>query len=223
MFLAAVARPRYDLRRRTYIDGKLIICPIVGRVQAQRSSANRQARDWETKKHFHGFRRVRKDAGGEGFPSHTSQMARVDPLRVQHDNASPHGAVTRATVKQAAKEGGWDIRMEFQPPKSPDMNILDLGIFNAIQSVQYRQPTYKIDALIEIVMAAFNMGPSRTLDKCFLTLQKVMECIIRHAGDNDFRLPRVSKLYIKNGFIPSSIVCNAAVYANGKTALMQMQ
>ncbi|KAG6945762.1 hypothetical protein JG687_00017095 [Phytophthora cactorum] len=129
-------------------------------------------------------------------------MARVDPLRVQHDNASPHGAVTRATVKQAAKEGGWDIRMEFQPPKSPDMNILDLGIFNAIQSVQYRQPTYKIDALIEIVMAAFNMGPSR---------------------DNDFRLPRVSKLYIKNGFIPSSIVCNAAVYANGKTALMQMQ
>ncbi|KAG2819655.1 hypothetical protein PC111_g11796 [Phytophthora cactorum] len=149
--------------------------------------------------------------------------SRVDPLRVQHDNANPHGAVTRATVKQAAKEGGWDIRMEFQPPKSPDMNILDLGIFNAIQSVQYRQPTYKIDALIEIVMAAFNMGPSRTLDKCFLTLQKVMECIIRHAGDNDFRLPRVSKLYIKNGFIPSSIVCNAAVYANGKTALMQMQ
>ncbi|KAG2982954.1 hypothetical protein PC119_g20705 [Phytophthora cactorum] len=207
MFLAAVARSRYDLRRRTYIDGKLIICPIVGRVQAQRSSANRQARDWETKKHFHGFRRD----------------SRVDPLRVQHDNANPHGAVTRATVKQAAKEGGWDIRMEFQPPKSPDMNILDLGIFNAIQSVQYRQPTYKIDALIEIVMAAFNMGPSRTLDKCFLTLQKVMECIIRHAGDNDFRLPRVSKLYIKNGFIPSSIVCNAAVYANGKTALMQMQ
>ncbi|KAG3154066.1 hypothetical protein PC128_g22451 [Phytophthora cactorum] len=64
------------------------------------------------------------------------------PVRVQHDNASPHGA-----VKQAAKEGGWDIRMEFQPPKSPDMNILDLGIFNAIQSVQYRQLTYEIDAL----------------------------------------------------------------------------
>ncbi|KAG3142299.1 hypothetical protein PI126_g15099 [Phytophthora idaei] len=55
--------------------------------------------------------------------------------------------------------------MEFQPHKSPDMNILDLGIFNAIQSVQYRQLTYKIDALIGIVMAAFNMLPSRTLDK----------------------------------------------------------
>ncbi|KAG3239056.1 hypothetical protein PI124_g16007 [Phytophthora idaei] len=87
------------------------------------------------------------------------------PVRVQHDNASPHGVVTTAAVKQAAKEGGWDIRMEFQPHKSPDMNILDLGIFNAIQSVQYRQLTYKIDALIGIVMAAFNMLPSRTLDK----------------------------------------------------------
>ncbi|KAG3154065.1 hypothetical protein PC128_g22450 [Phytophthora cactorum] len=34
MFLAAVARPRYDLRRRTYFDGKLGIWPIVERVQA---------------------------------------------------------------------------------------------------------------------------------------------------------------------------------------------
>ncbi|KAG6946785.1 hypothetical protein JG688_00015841 [Phytophthora aleatoria] len=96
--------------------------------------------------------------------------------------------------------------MEFQPPKSPDMNILDLGIFNSIQSVQYRQPTHDVDGLIGAVMTTFQMLPRRTLDKCFITLQKVMECIIMHGDDNSFRLPRVIKLYIRNGFIPSSIV-----------------
>ncbi|KAG3238530.1 hypothetical protein PI124_g16509 [Phytophthora idaei] len=69
-------------------------------------------------------------------------------IRVQHDNASPHAAAVRPIVLQAAKEDGWDIRMVFQPPKSPDMNILDLGIFNSIQSMQYRQPTYDVDGLI---------------------------------------------------------------------------
>ncbi|KAG6945870.1 hypothetical protein JG687_00017041 [Phytophthora cactorum] len=42
-----------------------------------------------------------------------------------------------------------------------------------------------------------------------------MECIVTHGGDNNFRLPRVSKLYIKNGFIPSSIVCDPIVFAKG--------
>ncbi|KAG6945466.1 hypothetical protein JG687_00017275 [Phytophthora cactorum] len=56
-------------------------------------------------------------------------------------------------------------------------------------------------------MATFQLLPRRTLDKCFITLLKIMECMIMHGGDNNFRLPRASKLYIKNGFIPSSIVC----------------
>ncbi|KAG6945871.1 hypothetical protein JG687_00017040 [Phytophthora cactorum] len=86
-------------------------------------------------------------------------------IRVQHDNASQHAAAARPIVLQTAKEVGWDIRMEFQPPKSPDMNILDLGIFNSIQSMQYRQPTHDVDGLIGAVMATFQMLPRRTLDK----------------------------------------------------------
>ncbi|KAG3237317.1 hypothetical protein PI124_g17692 [Phytophthora idaei] len=136
MFLAAVARPRCDLRRRTYFDEKLGIWPIVERVQAQRSSANRQAGDWETKNISMNSDEYAKMLVGKVFPAIRAKWPgfKRRPVRVQHDNASPHGAVMRAAVKQAAKESGWDIRMEFQPPKSPDMNILDLGIFNAIQS-----------------------------------------------------------------------------------------
>ncbi|KAH9147051.1 hypothetical protein AeRB84_009242 [Aphanomyces euteiches] len=41
MFLAAVARPRYDYKRREMFDGKLGIWPFVHRVPALRSSVNR--------------------------------------------------------------------------------------------------------------------------------------------------------------------------------------
>ncbi|ETK74459.1 hypothetical protein L915_18749 [Phytophthora nicotianae] len=37
MFLVAVARPRYDAKRKTYVDGKIGIWPIVEYVRAQRS------------------------------------------------------------------------------------------------------------------------------------------------------------------------------------------
>lgn len=41
MFLAAVARPRYDARRKSYFDGKIGMWPIVEYVAAKRKSNNR--------------------------------------------------------------------------------------------------------------------------------------------------------------------------------------
>lgn len=99
-------------------------------------------------------------------------------IRVHHDNASPHAAVAEAIVQEAAKEDGCDIQMAFQPSKSLDLNILDLGIFNAIQSVQYRQPTHDVYGLITAVMDTFEMLPSRTSDKCFITLQKLWSALL---------------------------------------------
>lgn len=49
MFLAAVARPRYDTKRNIYFDGKIGVWPVVELVQAARSSHNRPAGTWETK------------------------------------------------------------------------------------------------------------------------------------------------------------------------------
>lgn len=43
MFLAAVARPRYDSQKRRFFDGKIGIWPIVERTVALRSSTNRPA------------------------------------------------------------------------------------------------------------------------------------------------------------------------------------
>lgn len=96
-------------------------------------------------------------------------------IRVQQDNAGPHVSEAHSDMSKAGKRDGWKIKMVCQPPKSPDMNILDLGIFNSIQAVQYKSATtYDNASLIHAVEDAFIKVPSQMIDKCFLTLQKVL-------------------------------------------------
>ncbi|GMF33888.1 unnamed protein product [Phytophthora fragariaefolia] len=140
-------------------------------------------------------------------------------IRVQQDNAGPHVEEDHGEVLAAGKEGGWDIQTLCQPPRSPKCNILDLGIFNSIQSIQYRQPTNQIDGLIEAVSSAFNSVKYQTIEKCFLTLQKVLECIIINEGGNDFKLPRHRKGVSPTGLGPTSLATTASTIENGYKAL----
>ena len=58
---------------------------------------------------------------------------------VQQDNAPPHHAWDRIAVKAAATAGGWAIKFANQLPRSPDFNVLDLGWFDSLQSLQYQK------------------------------------------------------------------------------------
>ncbi|KAE9254423.1 hypothetical protein PF002_g2865 [Phytophthora fragariae] len=49
MFLAAVARPRYDANRQVLFDGKIGIWDFTKQTEAQRTSKNRPAGTLETK------------------------------------------------------------------------------------------------------------------------------------------------------------------------------
>ncbi|GMF24417.1 unnamed protein product [Phytophthora fragariaefolia] len=140
-------------------------------------------------------------------------------IRVQQDNAGPHFEEDHGEVIAAGQERGWKIKMVCQPPRSPMCNILDLGIFNCIQSAQYRQPTNQIDGLIDAVQTAFNSIKYQTIEKCFLTLQKVMACIIIDEGGNNFKLPRVGKLISGHGEFPTSLTTTSTVVENGYKAL----
>lgn len=90
--------------------------------------------------------------------------------KVQQDNAGPHVLEDIKDIINAGVAAGWTIEMSCQPPQSPNLNVLDLGIFNAIQSVQHRWPSNKLDDLVAAVERAFNSLPAETRDKCFLTL-----------------------------------------------------
>jgi hypothetical protein len=54
---------------------------------------------------------------------------------VQQDNAGPHVKDDNADIMESGQEGGWDIQMVSQPPRLPDLNVLDLVLFYSLQSL----------------------------------------------------------------------------------------
>nr|GEY39158.1 hypothetical protein [Tanacetum cinerariifolium] len=93
MFLAAVARPRFD------------------------ASVNKEiTRSWLIEK-------VLPDIRAKWPRGHTRS------IYIQQDNAKPHINVNDSAFLEAASRDGFDIRLCFQPPNSPDLNVLDLGFF----------------------------------------------------------------------------------------------
>ncbi|KAG6966576.1 hypothetical protein JG688_00006722 [Phytophthora aleatoria] len=56
------------------------------------------------------------------------------------------------------------------------------------------------------VKRSFDRLPSARIDKCFVTLQNVMQAIISHGGDNNYKLPRNSKEHIRGLSMPSSLL-----------------
>lgn len=85
------------------------------------------------------------------------------------------------------------------------MNVLDLSVFNAIQSLQYRRDTVQLETLVESVQDAFHRIPPATIDKCFLTLQKVMACITGCGGGNEYKLSRVCTHFSKSPVSPLAL------------------
>ena len=80
-----------------------------------------------------------------------------------------------------------------QPPKSPDFNVLDLGYFNSIQSLQHKEQVTSMEGLITAVKNSFKRLPSTTLEDTFLTFVKVLECALDCDGGNRYRIPHVGK------------------------------
>ncbi|ETN18974.1 hypothetical protein PPTG_04409 [Phytophthora nicotianae INRA-310] len=124
-------------------------------------------------------------------------------IKVQQGNAGTHVA----DILEAGIGHGWTKEMTCQSPRSLDMNVLDLGLFNAIQCVQYRYPTHNLQGLIAVVEDAFRSLPRTTIDKCFVTLQRVLQCVISCGGGNNYALPLVRKLFLnaRSTATPSSL------------------
>ena len=82
-------------------------------------------------------------------------------------------------------------RVERQPAKSPDCNILDLAIFNAMQAAVYahngRFPS--VEVLDGIVMKVWKGFSEDQISKIFNTLDLVAQAIVEDKGGNRFLLP----------------------------------
>ncbi|ETL97917.1 hypothetical protein L917_04882 [Phytophthora nicotianae] len=92
--------------------------------------------------------------------------------------------------------------MRCQPPRSPDLNVLDLGYFSSIQALQYRKAAYDTDSLIAVVHEAFEELRWRTLDNCFVTFTESDGSSLALWWRQRLQ---VSKLVAVNGKMPMSV------------------
>ncbi|KAF0705717.1 hypothetical protein AaE_014395 [Aphanomyces astaci] len=224
MFLCAVARPRYNHATDSWWDGKIGIWPFVEPVAAQRDSVNRKAGTLETKSIT-----VTKDVYrtfllDKVLPAIVAKWPRADhTIKLQHDNARAHVTPEDAKLKAALdtyKAVGWHMSLAPQPPNSPDTNVLDLGVFAAIQSLQHRKSARTIDELVGHVESAFVEYPLARLNHTFMTLQSCLVETLKLFGDNAYKVPHMSKeKEERKGMLPQNVSCPRDVFEAAKVRL----
>jgi hypothetical protein len=212
MFLAAVARPRWDFSRNQWFDGKLGIWPFVFQEPAKRASKNRPAGTMETKNissvdKFQ-YRKMMLENVLPAIEASWPRSSRGTTIYIQQDNAKPHIDTQDQEFLRASEEMFLNVQLRFQPPNSPDTNVLDLGFFNAIQSLQYQTAAKNLDELIAAVNAAFTSMPRETLNKVFLSHQQCMIETMKVHGGNNYCLPHMNKERLqRQQALPENLTC----------------
>ncbi|OMP10667.1 hypothetical protein COLO4_04362 [Corchorus olitorius] len=87
-------------------------------------------------------------------------------IYIQQDNAKPRIDSNDAEFLEAARREGFDIRLTNQPPNSPDLNVLDLGFFRAIQALQYQEAPNTVVKLVSDVERLEGQGELPTSFSC---------------------------------------------------------
>jgi hypothetical protein len=194
MYLGAVAKPRPEHG----FDGKIGLWVIGEEVTAKRSSKYYDKGDvhvvnitMDTDKFIE---MCKKDV----IPSILKKVTWKHRLvRVQLDNAGGHGVKRSIDELNAyCKEKKYKIEFFTQPARSPDVNALDLGIWNSMQRqvdwVKYdtQAETSMADRIMANVLSMWESYESQALINIFELLPRIMQCIIDENGGNGYRLPR---------------------------------
>jgi hypothetical protein len=224
MFLVAQTRPRFDLEGNELFSGKIGVFPFVTHEPAKRSSINRVAGTMETK----AITSVKRDVVrsfliDKVLPAIRDKWPREDlgsTIYIQQDNARTHVNNNDPAFIEAASKDGFDIRLMCQPANSPDLNILDLGFFAAIQALQYKEAPKTIDELVSAVVKAFENFPSFKSNRIFVSLQLSMIEIMKAEGSNRIKIPHVNKQRLeRTGQLPIQKKCDSILVQKVKDYL----
>ncbi|XP_074290123.1 uncharacterized protein LOC141616863 [Silene latifolia] len=196
MFMAAVARPRYDEDGVVLFDGKIGIFPFIYEVEAMRSSKNREKGTLEVKPIESITKEVVKQCLLEKvIPAIKAKwpLNASGKIWIQQDNAKPHISPKDLDFLEVAKSDGFDMELICQPPNSPDLNILDLGFFRSIQTLQHKKSSKSILELVDVVGRAYDEIDNEKLKFVWVSLHACMNEILRNEGGNSYPIPHVGK------------------------------
>ena len=205
MFLCAQARPRWNNATNSWWGGKLGCWPI-GRIGvAQRNSANRPRGTpiWEN---INITRALYRSTLIEKLLPAIEQkwpLLNTSAIHIQQDGTRSHIYPHDAAFCTAVEEKGLNLELYTQPANSPDLNLLDLGFFRAIQSYNDVCPKDEFE-LISAVENAFDAYPREKINRIWLTLQGCMNSIIDDSGNNNYKIPHMGKERLENlGQLPT--------------------
>ncbi|ETM51773.1 hypothetical protein F442_07431 [Phytophthora nicotianae P10297] len=145
MFLVAIARPRWVSEQNTVWDGKIGTWPFVVYELAQRKSKNRAAGTLELKTYTVDRDIYRACLVHSVIPEIKRLWPSGKRVHLQQDNARPHVLLDDVAVMTACTDKGWDMALTVQPAYSPDCNVLDLGFFASLQTLQHRKNSRTIE------------------------------------------------------------------------------
>ena len=142
MFLCAVERPRYDMNKNTWFDGKIGIWPI-GKWEPVKWSSKKRAKGMPVWKNQSIMQDVYQEyliqkllpAIKQKWPMNNGR------IQLQQDGAESHILDDDEEFKEAVDVIGLNPTVYTQSPNSHDTNILNLGFFRAIQSFNDDCPT----------------------------------------------------------------------------------
>ena len=142
------------------------------------------------------------------------------PIYIQQDGAQSHLAAERVNdygpfnivndkewLEELENLGLKDrIYLVTQPANSPDLNINDLGFFASIQSEYWRRNPRTTTELVDMVLDTFDKYPHKKLNKIWLSYRMVLNKVLEHKGNNDYKMPHMNKTKLeRTGNLPLSI------------------
>ena len=205
MFLCAVVRPCFNTSLNSWWDRKLGIWPIGDWEPAKKlKNQPKGTLVWKNKivtKAVYRDLLITKliPAIMEKWPSRDRNSRKIF---IQQDGAKNHIHGDDKLFNDALEENGVNAELYTQSAKSPDVNLLDLGFFRAIQSFNDAVPRNE-EELIEAVSDAYDKYPREKINRTWLTLQCCFNQIITHHGDNDYHIDHIAKEKLEqNGNLP---------------------
>ncbi|KAF0707575.1 hypothetical protein AaE_013544 [Aphanomyces astaci] len=100
------------------------------------------------------------------------------------------------------------------------MNVLDLGFFRAIQSLQEQNFSRSLMDIVKFTNLAWAEVDSASLNANFLTLQSCLLEVVRHEGNNDYKIPHMKKsALLARGQLPVSVAGDVDTINDGMRLL----
>lgn len=132
------------------------------------------------------------------FPAIRVKLRKLKVVQIQFDNAPGHktGKLDKR-IEAELTSARPHIEIVEQAPQSPCTNLCDLGFFNSIDSRLPKLRSFKLPAFIQQIRDAFDEYPSETLESLADTKCRVVDCIRKAKGQNDFKLPH-RKTHVEN-------------------------